>query len=100
MLWPRWAVEPLWDHAAIEHLVRDWRGNPADESRTHLRIAAQHFDGSLLFSAGRCVFRFLFPQLFTICTLIFLHDFIGDAVHDRVLTLRKGAPGAHHSKSN
>src|SRR5215472_2286831 len=75
---------PLWDHAALEHFVRDWRCDLVDECLSHLWVALQCLNGVLFHRVlGSLAFLCsLLPQLFAGGLLIFLDNLLGDPVHD------------------
>src|SRR5271167_87935 len=74
-----------WDHAAFEQLVGDRRRYSIDEHRAHLWIVTQKIYGFLLPLRFR-LFSFL-PQLLARRILIFLDDFVGSLVQQRVLAV-------------
>src|SRR5207248_11071895 len=74
-----------WNHSALKQLVGDRSSNLVDENGPHLRIALKKCDDFLFFGARRSVLAFLHPQLLARRALIFLDDFVGIHVQDRVL---------------
>src|SRR5262245_38048571 len=74
------------DQSAVEHLVGDWRRDPVDECRTHLRVTAKKCHELLLLRGRRL--RFLLPQLLAACLLVFEDHFVRDSVENRILSGR------------
>src|SRR5262249_36770201 len=88
------------NHPALEHLVRDGRGDLVDEFGAHLRVVLQHLDRLLLarrFRLAASAVASVLPELIAGRALVFLDDPAGDRVDHRKL-LGRDAERRHYQR--